>query len=166
MGRKSNKNRRKKQKLAKKEKRKYQHMTNQAIAVYKASLKRNLSEAVAGLLESFCDHHNHYTMIFQKNMLLTIVEDGYAEWEELLYNPGLRDNEFQMKQSIWMPFPGGMYRDPFQWEAFLGAFKEAEYVLKSIIVEVKEEGKPSVQINGRVFPMDIIFEEFVDFGYK
>ena len=159
MGRKSNKIRRRMQKQAKKEKRKYQHMTNQTIAVYKASLKRNLPDAVAGLLESFCDHHNHYTRVFQRKMLITIVEDGYTEWMENYTD--WRDTEFQKKQSIWLyNRKGGHYViDQLRSEVFLSSFKESEQNFKSVIIHVAKEGMSGFTIRGREFPMDIIYYE-------
>ena len=141
MGRKSNMNRRKKQKLAKRAKRaaqeKYKHMTNQTVAVYKACDKRHIPEAVATLLDSFCDHHNYWKVFHYRLMVLEIIEDGYRQWtfdKRAQTNPlalALRQRsngdsaEFIFKLDIW----SYVYRlicNRYEWEQFLGYFKDED----------------------------------------
>ena len=140
MVRKSNKNRRRKQKQVKM----YKHMTNQSIAVHKACLERNIPDDVSGLLDSYCDHFCHYKMSLLNKTILTIVESGYMDWRNKRYAQGLRDSEYQMKQSIWTYFPQRdcYLTDLFQWSAFLGAFKQAEKDIHAFL-QLKAEVFPS-----------------------
>ena len=127
-------------------------MTNQELAVLAGGVQRKLPQDVSILLNSFCDHFDHWDAVERTFIIGVAIEDGYDNHLEFRQR-----TEFRMKQSIWVYWPpheeNGIVKphpyekrkgviqypgeqevhgdirfvtDPFQWVDFLQSFKDAE----------------------------------------